>query len=194
MKLPSLLPPNERSNPPLVVPKVPYDMVTSPCGVVTPRPERVVTLITTLVLSPYSAGGAPAITSRDWIESSGIWFEKTLLCWSVIGCPSTENEFSAWSPSPWNRPLESAAIPGVDCVTAALSEDDALSRGIRMNELRSRSEWKVESFSTRSPPASTVTDVVDPDTCRLTLTLTGTTERTSTSCAVGANPSAVTAM
>ena len=43
-----------------------------PCGVVTPRPERVVTSITRLVLSPYSAGGAPGITSSDWMESSGI--------------------------------------------------------------------------------------------------------------------------
>ncbi len=30
-----------------------------------PRPERVVTLITRLVLSPNSAGGAPPITSND---------------------------------------------------------------------------------------------------------------------------------
>ena len=30
-----------------------------------PRPERVVTLTTTLVLPPYSAGGAPSITSMD---------------------------------------------------------------------------------------------------------------------------------
>ncbi len=66
-----------------------------PCGVVTPCPERVVTLMTTLVLSPNSAGGAPAMTSIDWIESRGIWLEKTLLCWSVMGWPSTENEFSA---------------------------------------------------------------------------------------------------
>ena len=34
--------------------------------------DRVVTLITRLVLSPYSAGGAPEITSSDWTESSGI--------------------------------------------------------------------------------------------------------------------------
>ena len=66
-----------------------------PCGVVMPWPERVVTLMTTLVLSPNSAGGAPEMTSMDSIESSGIWFEKTLLCWSVMGWPSTENEFSA---------------------------------------------------------------------------------------------------
>ncbi len=46
-------------------------VVTLPCGVVTPRPERVVTSITRLVLSPYSAGGAPSITSSDWTESSG---------------------------------------------------------------------------------------------------------------------------
>ena len=35
-----------------------------------------------------------------------------MLCWSVMGWPSTENEFEAWSPSPWNRPFESAATPG----------------------------------------------------------------------------------
>ena len=31
----------------------------------------------------------------DSTESTGIWFEKTLLCWSVIGWPSSENEFEA---------------------------------------------------------------------------------------------------
>ena len=34
-----------------------------PVGLVTPWPERVVATITRLVLSPYSAGGAPAMTS-----------------------------------------------------------------------------------------------------------------------------------
>src|ERR1700689_3029845 len=104
-----------------------------------PCPERVVTLITTLVLSPYSAGGAPEITSIDSIESSGIWLENTLLCWSVMGWPSTENEFSAWSPSPWNRPLESAEMPGDDSVTRELTDDDALSRGSLWNDPRSMS-------------------------------------------------------
>ena len=37
------------------------------------------------VLSPNSAGGAPPMTVIDCTASSGIWFEKTLLCWSVIG-------------------------------------------------------------------------------------------------------------
>ena len=36
-----------------------------PVGLVTPCPERVVTLITRLVLPPYSAGGAPEMTSID---------------------------------------------------------------------------------------------------------------------------------
>ena len=36
-----------------------------PVGVVMPCPERVVTWITRLVLSPYSAGGAPEMTSID---------------------------------------------------------------------------------------------------------------------------------
>jgi hypothetical protein len=80
--------------------------------VVTPWPERVVTLITTLVLSPNSAGGAPEMTSNDATASRGIWLEKTWLCWSEIGWPSTENEFFAWSPIPRKRPFESAAIPG----------------------------------------------------------------------------------
>ena len=145
-------------------------------------------------MPPYSAGGAPDITSIDCTESRGIWFEKTLLCWSVIGWPSTENEFSAWSPSPWKRPLESAAIPGVERVTKELTEDVELSKGIFSNEFLSISEWNVESFSTRSPASVTVTEVVDPDTGRLMLTLTGTTDRTCTSCAVGANPSAFTVM
>ena len=34
-------------------------------GLVTPCPERVVATITRLVLPPYSAGGAPLITSMD---------------------------------------------------------------------------------------------------------------------------------
>ena len=36
-----------------------------PVGLVTPCPERVVATITRLVLSPYSAGGAPEMTSMD---------------------------------------------------------------------------------------------------------------------------------
>src|ERR1700730_14520334 len=99
-----------------------------------PWPERVVTLMTTLVFSPYSAGGAPEITSSDSTESRGIWLEKTLLCWSVMGCPSTENEFDAWSPIPWKRPLESAAIPGEAKVTRELNDDEALSRGSLSNK------------------------------------------------------------
>ena len=51
-----------------------------PVGFFSPCPERVVTWITRLVLSPYSAGGAPEITWMDWIEFEGIWFENTLLC------------------------------------------------------------------------------------------------------------------
>ena len=51
-----------------------------PVGVVTPWPERVVATMTRLVLPPYSAGGAPEMTSRDWTELEGIWLEKTLLC------------------------------------------------------------------------------------------------------------------
>ena len=42
-----------------------------PVGVVTPWPERVVTWMTTLVFPPYSAGGAPSMTSRDWTDWRG---------------------------------------------------------------------------------------------------------------------------
>lgn len=44
-----------------------------------PCPDRVVVTTTTLVFPPYSAGGAPAMTSMDWMESTGSWLEKTLL-------------------------------------------------------------------------------------------------------------------
>ncbi|MEI9969914.1 MAG: hypothetical protein WDM87_15300 [Terracidiphilus sp.] len=36
-------------------------------------------------MPPYSAGGAPLITSIDWIELDGSWLENTLLCWSGDG-------------------------------------------------------------------------------------------------------------
>src|SRR5574337_1248328 len=39
--------------------------------------DLVVTLITTLVFSPNSAGGATEMTSRDATESRGIWLENT---------------------------------------------------------------------------------------------------------------------
>src|SRR5271157_4718219 len=101
----------------------------APCGVVEPNPERVVTLITRLVLSPNSAGGAPPITCMDCTASSGIWLENTLLCWSVIGWPSREKELSACSPNPWKRPLESAETPGDARVTNELSSEEELSSG-----------------------------------------------------------------
>src|SRR3974390_2006099 len=113
--------------------------MTLPCAGVTPSPERVVTLMTRLVLSPNSAGGAPEITSIDWIDSDGIWFENSLLCWSVIGCPSNENEFCAWSPIPWNFPFESAATPGVVSVTSELNDDDGVSSGTFLKRFRSTS-------------------------------------------------------
>ncbi len=68
------------SNEPVDEPKLPYEADTDPVGVVIPRPERVVTSITRLVFPPYSAGGAPEMTSIDCTEFDGIWFEKTLLC------------------------------------------------------------------------------------------------------------------
>jgi len=103
------------------------------------------------------------------------------------------NEFEAWSPIPWKRPLESAAIPGVERVTSELSDEVVLSKGSLSNKFLSMSEWKVGSFSSKSAAwASTVTEVVEPETWRLTLRLTGTMDRMSTSCAFGANPVAVT--
>src|SRR5215469_1416885 len=110
-----------------------------PVGFVTPWPDRVVATITRLVLPPYSAGGAPLITSIDWIEFDGNWFENVLLCWSVIDWPSTEKEFSAWSPRPCTMPLESALAPGVVAVTSELIEDDMLSSGTFENWSRSTS-------------------------------------------------------
>ncbi len=99
------------------------------------------------------------------MEFDGTWLEKTLLCWSVMAWPSTENEFEAWSPSPWKRPLESDDTPGVVAVTRELSEDDWLSIGTLMNMSRSTSVWNVGSVSTRSPEASTVTVEFAAATC-----------------------------
>ena len=80
------------------------------------------------------------------------------------------------------QPLESAAIPGDDSVTSELTDDDRLSSGILSNKPRSTSVWKVEVFSSRSPPAaSTVTVSLEPLIWRVMLTVTGTIERTSTS-------------
>ena len=73
----------------------PYDVEIDPVGVVIPCPERVVTSITRLVLPPYSAGGAPEITSSDCTALDGSWLENTLLCWSVMGWPSMEKELEA---------------------------------------------------------------------------------------------------
>src|ERR1700722_949901 len=131
IKFPQFLPPYARANAMLVVPKLPAESVTLPVGVVTPWPERVVALMTRLVLSPYSAGGAPSITSSDCTAADGTWLEKTLLCWSVMGWPSIEKEFSAWSPRPWIWPSESAETPGDACVTIELKPEDRLSIGMR---------------------------------------------------------------
>ncbi len=144
--------------------------------------------MTRAVLPPNSAGGAPEITSIDWTEFEGSWLEKTLLCWSVIGWPSMENEFDAWSPRPWKRPFESAATPGEDRVTSELSEEDWLSSGSLLNASRSRSVWNVESFSSRSPLVFTSTVVEDPSTAKVVFSETGTVDRTSTSWLSVANP------
>ena len=111
----------------------------------------------------------------------------------MIGCPSTENEFSAWSPIPWNKPLESAATPGLASVTSELTEDDALSSGILSNRPRSTSVWNVESSSIRSaaPPCTSTVWVVLSMASEMGR-FTGTVERTVTSCTLLANPFAVT--
>src|ERR1700752_468007 len=112
-----------------------------------------------------------------------------------MGWPSTENEFSAWSPRPWKRPFESADIPGVARVTNELTDEDWLSKGNLSNKFLSTSVWNVGSFSIKSPAlGSPVTCVVELATCNLTVTLTGTDERGSTSCTAGPKPAAVTVM
>ena len=123
------------------------------------------------------------MTSIDWMESTGIWLEKVLLVWSVIGWSSMENEFSAWSPNPWIWPSESEAMPGVARPTSELIDDDPLPKGTLSNNSLSMSEWKVGSFSTISPVSSTVTVSELPATVKLTVTFTGTADRVSTSCA-----------
>ena len=98
-----------------------------------------------------------------------------------MGWPSIENEFSAWSPYPWICPSESDATPGVASPTSALIDDDPLPVGsLSINSL-STSEWKVGSFSTRSPDASTVTVSELAATAKLTCTAAGTADRISTS-------------
>src|SRR5271170_7441691 len=79
MKLPNLAVPAARLAAKLEDPKEPYEALTSPVGLLVPSPDRVVATMTSEVLPPYSAGGAPGMTSRDWTESIGIWLEKVLL-------------------------------------------------------------------------------------------------------------------
>src|SRR3984957_16869902 len=126
------------------------------------------------------------------MEFEGNWLEKTLLCWSVIGWPSIENELEAWAPSPWKRPFESAATPGEVSVTRELRDDDGLSSGTFWKRSRSTSVWKGESLSTRSQPPSTVTVLEAEPGRRVFVRVTGTVERTSTSCATAAKPVADT--
>jgi len=57
--------------------------------------------------------------------------EKVLLVWSVMDWPSTEKELEAWSPMPWNMPLESAETPGEESVTSDTDRGgDALDRNL----------------------------------------------------------------
>jgi len=96
-----------------------------------------------------------------------------LLCWSVIGWPSTENEFSAWSPMPWNIPFESAVTPGDARVTSELTEEDALSSGSLSIKPRSIFVCMVESFSTRSSTPVTTTVFVAAPSARAMFAVTG---------------------
>jgi hypothetical protein len=77
-------------------------------------------------------------------------------------------------------------------VTSELRPEDSLSSGTLMNNSRSTSVWKVESVSTRSPDASTVTVCEAPATWRTRLRLVPTTERISKLWLAGAKPLAET--
>src|SRR5207247_4007426 len=70
-----------------------------PVGFGWSRPDLVTMCTTRLLLSPYSAGGTPVITSIDCTASCEIWLEYRRLCWSVIGWLSIENWVWAWSPT-----------------------------------------------------------------------------------------------
>ena len=82
-----------------------------------------------LGLSPYSAGTTPLMISIDSTALTGNWLEKTRLCWSVMGWPSTLKLASACSPRGWKRPFESEAMPGLERVTSELSGALTLSVG-----------------------------------------------------------------
>jgi hypothetical protein len=66
--------------------------------------------------------------------------------------------------------------PGVVAVTSELSEEDSLSSGTLIKSSRSTSVWKVGSFSTRSPWASTVTVESALAICMTTFTVVPTAE------------------
>src|SRR2546423_7878246 len=80
MKLPNLeLPyPSEASW--LMVPKVPYVVLKAPVGFFWFNPDFVIAFTTKLVLSPYSAGVAPVITSSDCTAVGGNCVENVLVC------------------------------------------------------------------------------------------------------------------
>ena len=150
-------------------------------------PERVVATMTSEVLPPYSAGGAPGMTISDCTESMGIWLEKTLDCWSVMGWLSTEKELDAWSPMPWKRPLESAETPGEARVTSELMDEEMLSSGILAKRSRSTSVWPTGSASTRSPlVVVTSTTVLAEAICSVVVRAIGTKDCTSRVCVAGA--------
>jgi hypothetical protein len=104
-----------------------------------------------------------------------------------MGWLSTEKELEAWSPMPWNMPLESAEMPGEARVTSALTEAEPLARGILEKRSRSTSVWPTGSVSTRLL-LSVVTSirVLAVATCRVVLGVIGTKERTSTVWVAGA--------
>src|SRR5579863_4177784 len=110
-----------------------------------------------------------------------------------MGWPSTENEFSAWSPSPWNIPFESAVTPGVDSVTSELSPDDWLSSGICANDFLSMSVSIFAALFTRSCDV-TCTVVVAAPRLIVTGTVIGVADCTFTSFASELKPVMLTVM
>src|SRR5580704_906810 len=112
-----------------------------------------------------------------------------------MGWPSIENEFSAWSPRPWNKPFESAVIPGAESVINELIEEEALSSGSCSNKLRSTSVCSVDVVSNKSSDdASTVTVLADPARLKLIFRTVGTEDLTLTSCVYVLKPDRVTVM
>ena len=134
-----------------------------------------------LVLPPYSAGGAPDIFDGldrfEW-DFSLIGKDLALLVGNRLAVDG--ERILRVVADPVKRPL-AAAIPGVERVNSATTT--RFPREVcRTTPCRCRS-GEGGIVLTRSPADSTVTVAVPPATVKLTFTVTGTTDRTSTSCA-----------